>query len=165
VCENTHCRNLIRLNKSVAERYYVLGATVNKATLSCEHFFNRLLPIIFSSVVPICILITRFSHASERWYQVVVRLGLCRADSVVLPSLLTGARSHSYALLIFFTLFSSALQMTLWLLRLYQALDKVIAIWGTRLLANYRKLMIFPPVVTFTVSLCMCVDGCMGDCV
>lgn len=53
--------------------------------------------------------------------------------------------------------------MTLWLSRFYQDLDKAIAIWGTRLLVNERKLVIFPPVVTFAVVLCMCVGGCMGD--
>lgn len=66
----------------------------------------------------------------------IVTLGLCRAGSVVLPTLVTGAKLHSGALLNFFILFKFALQMTLWLLRLSQDLDKVIAIWGTRLLVN-----------------------------
>lgn len=124
------------MSQSVAKHYHILDRTVNKATLSCDCFFNRLLLIIFSSVLPISILTTRFLHASEWWYQVIVTLGLCRAGAVVLPALLTGAKSHSYVLLNFFTLFSSALQMTLWLLRSYQGLDKAIAIWGTRLLPN-----------------------------
>lgn len=132
-----------RVSQSVAKHYHILDRTVNKATLSCDCFFNRLLLIIFSSVLPISILVTRFLHASEWWYQVIVTLGLCRATlglcragAVVLPALLAGAKSHSYVLLNFFTLFSSALQMTLWLLRSYQGLDKAIAIWGTRLLPN-----------------------------
>lgn len=94
-----------RVSWRVAERYRVLDRTVNKAPLSCDCFFNRLLLIIFFSVLPISILITRSPCASEWWYQVMVTLGLCRAGSVPLPALLMRAKSQSYALLNFFHLF------------------------------------------------------------